>query len=199
VTPHLRDTDPLHVEPDDLWDPQAKAWVPRQSHLPAVLAGVAYGVAIGFLAGLLFATHVLAAVGPAPEVVVPASSPGPTGAPLGPVARSSSATGARVTPGPDGGAPPLRQQHKSFMPATHTIRGVASWYGASDLIAAAGPALRIGDWRGRLITVTAGGRSIVVRLSDWCLCRTRAIDLSDDAFAHLAPLSQGLVDVRVSW
>jgi rare lipoprotein A (peptidoglycan hydrolase) len=41
-----------------------------------------------------------------------------------------------------------------------------------------------------------------VRLTDWCQCyrgerRERIIDLSDDAFARLAPLSTGVVRVTV--
>lgn len=45
-------------------------------------------------------------------------------------------------------------------------------------------------------------RCIVVTLNDWCLClvdgRERLIDLSDEAFAELAPLSAGLVAVTVA-
>jgi rare lipoprotein A (peptidoglycan hydrolase) len=48
------------------------------------------------------------------------------------------------------------------------------------------------------VRVTAGGRSVVVRLTDWCGCYgTRLIDLSDDAFSRLAPLSVGLVGVEI--
>jgi len=57
------------------------------------------------------------------------------------------------------------------------VSGVASWYcgngsactrGYPDgLYAAAGPALRVGDWRGRTVTVTAGSSSVRVRLIDW--------------------------------
>jgi len=43
---------------------------------------------------------------------------------------------------------------------------------------------------------------VVVRLTDWCQCyrgenRERLVDLSDDAFARLAPLMAGVVRVRV--
>ena len=62
------------------------------------------------------------------------------------------------------------------------ITGTASWYPAHGLIAAAGPALRTGDWRGRLVVVSANGRSVTVTVSDWCACPRRLIDLSDDAF-----------------
>jgi len=87
----------------------------------------------------------------------------------------------------------------SPFPPGSTLTGTASWYGASGLIAAAGPALRVGDWRGSRVTVTGNGRSVTVTLSDWCQCYgSRLIDLSDDAFARLAPLSRGLLKVTVS-
>jgi rare lipoprotein A (peptidoglycan hydrolase) len=71
------------------------------------------------------------------------------------------------------------------------------------MIAAAGPALRgyLGrHWRGTLVSVCSG-RCVVVRLSDWCLCTGnggRLIDLSDDAFAQLAPLSRGVIRVSIT-
>jgi hypothetical protein len=68
------------------------------------------------------------------------------------------------------------------------------------MFAAAGPALRVGDWRGRSVEVCAA-RCVTVTLNDWCLCvvdgRERLLDLSDEAFAQLSPLSQGLVAVTV--
>lgn len=81
------------------------------------------------------------------------------------------------------------------------VRGIASWYPATGMIAAAGPALRVGDWRGSTVTVCAE-RCVRVTLSDVCQCyagtdRERIIDLSDDAFRALAPLSRGLVRVTV--
>ena len=87
---------------------------------------------------------------------------------------------------------------------TPTVKnGIASWYGTGPdgLYAAAGPALRVGDWRGSTVTVCAE-RCIRVRLTDYCECyagtdRERIVDLSDDAFRALAPLSRGLVRVTV--
>jgi rare lipoprotein A (peptidoglycan hydrolase) len=79
------------------------------------------------------------------------------------------------------------------------ITGTASWYPAHGLIAAAGPALRTGDWRGRVVVVSANGRAVAVTLSDTCQCYgSRLLDLSDDAFSRLAPLSRGLIQVVVS-
>ena len=81
--------------------------------------------------------------------------------------------------------------------------GIASWHatGRDGLYAAAGPALRIGDWRGRQVevcrNVTDIPACIVVTLND-VMRAERLIDLSDEAFAALAPLSVGLVRVSVS-
>jgi hypothetical protein len=89
--------------------------------------------------------------------------------------------------------------------------GTASWYckaGTSachyqysgGLYAAAGPALRVGDWRGRTVTVCSGSRCVNVKLIDWCQCYgSRVIDLYSDAFSRLAPLSEGTISVKVSW
>jgi rare lipoprotein A (peptidoglycan hydrolase) len=94
---------------------------------------------------------------------------------------------------------------------SHSVRGTASWYckaGVSachndypgGLYAAAGPALRVGSWRGRTVTVCGSGNCVNVKLIDWCACGSgRVIDLYSDAFSRLAPLSSGTVSVRVSW
>lgn len=79
------------------------------------------------------------------------------------------------------------------------VNGTASWYdNGPGLYAAAGPALRVGDWRGRTVTVCADS-CVTLKLVDWCACPHRVIDLSADAFRQLAPLSRGLVHVVVSW
>ena len=94
--------------------------------------------------------------------------------------------------------------------APHLVSGTASWYclaGRSPctaghpggLYAAAGPGLRVGDWRGRQVTVSAGGRSVTVTLIDWCACPGgRVVDLYAEAFARLAPLSRGVIAVEVT-
>lgn len=99
-------------------------------------------------------------------------------------------------------------------PTSRAVSGIASWfcvpgrsactagYSATCTCAAAGPALRVGDWRGRVVTVTAGRVSVAVRLVDWCQCGGgRVIDLFGYVFAQLAPngLSQGILEVEVSW
>ena len=94
---------------------------------------------------------------------------------------------------------------------SHSVRGEASWYckpGVSachhaysgGMYAAAGPALRVGSWRGRTVTVCGSGSCVNVKLIDWCACGGgRVIDLYSDAFSRLAPLSSGTLSVRVSW
>lgn len=95
--------------------------------------------------------------------------------------------------------------------ASHSVRGVASWYckaGVSSchyaypggMYAAAGPALRVGNWRGRTVTVCGSGNCVNVKLIDWCACGSgRVIDLYSDAFRRLTSLSSGTLSVRVSW
>jgi len=85
-----------------------------------------------------------------------------------------------------------------------TIDGVATWYDdGPGLYAAAGPSLRHGDWRGSRVRVCAGDRCVDATLRDWCACGSRrgvptVLDLSPAAFRRLAPLSRGVVHVRVS-
>jgi rare lipoprotein A (RlpA)-like double-psi beta-barrel protein len=97
--------------------------------------------------------------------------------------------------------------------ADGTVRasGPASWYckaGVSichhsypgGMYAAAGPKLRVGNWRGRVVQVCGNGSCVSVKLIDWCACGGgRVIDLYSDAFRRLAPLSKGTVRVTVSW
>ena len=93
---------------------------------------------------------------------------------------------------------------------THGVSGPASWYCRNGsgcaagypggLYAAAGPALRVGNWRGRTVSVCGSGNCVNVKLIDSCWCGTgRVIDLYSDAFSRLAPLSSGTLTVRVSW
>jgi rare lipoprotein A (peptidoglycan hydrolase) len=128
-----------------------------------------------------------------PRLVRPGA--GVQGRPITPVAVAHATTEPRSNGG-DGG--------------DHGVSGTASWYcghGSSctrgypdGLYAAAGPRLRIGDWRGRLVFVSAGGRSVMVRLIDWCQCSNgRLLDLYSSAFERLAPLSRGLVNVEVTY
>ena len=102
------------------------------------------------------------------------------------------------------------------LPETSTaVVGRASWYCSSTstctrgyrvsgLYAAAGAALRVGDWRGRLVRVCLvgvdRGDCVTVRLVDWCACGSgRVIDLYRAAFARLASPSRGVLRVSVTW
>jgi hypothetical protein len=49
------------------------------------------------------------------------------------------------------------------------------------------------------VTVCAGRRCITVVLGDWCACSGRVVDLDDNQFSRLAPLSRGVVEVSVRW
>jgi rare lipoprotein A len=77
--------------------------------------------------------------------------------------------------------------------------GEASWYGFApgSGFTAAHPWLPFGT----VVTVTyvATGTSIEVVINDRGPFGGRIIDLSDEAFAALAPLSQGVMDVRLTW
>lgn len=102
------------------------------------------------------------------------------------------------------------------------VRGIASFYcspgapyysrctvgyPADSAVAAAGPALRVGQWRGRWVTVcypdcARPAVAVQVRLVD-CNCGPNAnlIDLYGGIFAQLAPggLGQGVMEVEVTW
>jgi hypothetical protein len=110
-------------------------------------------------------------------------------------------TSARAIPK----VPPLRLTgHHASGPATwYCQAGVSACYSdyPGGLYAAAGPGLRVGDWRGRRVQVCGGGNCVVVTLVDWCACAGggRLIDLYSDAYRRLAPLSTGTLRVKVSW
>jgi rare lipoprotein A (peptidoglycan hydrolase) len=90
-----------------------------------------------------------------------------------------------------------------YLAAAEPVTGTATWYatGPGAGHAAAGSELRRtpgSDWRGTTVQVCAE-RCVVVRLTDWCACPgQRVIDLSDEDFARLAPLSVGVLRVTVS-
>jgi hypothetical protein len=115
-------------------------------------------------------------------------------------------------PSPRGITGTLRPEPTPGTPSDHSARGVASWYcghgshctvgHSGGLYAAAGPALRVGNWRGRTVVVRAvdSGRTVRVRLID-CNCGPHAnlVDLYSDAFLRLGSLSRGVLKVSVTW
>jgi hypothetical protein len=79
-----------------------------------------------------------------------------------------------------------------------SVSGIASWYRYRIGQAAAGPRLRAAlgpGWRGDSVEVCAA-ICIRVRLTDYMVA-DRLIDLDSRSFAQLAPLSRGLVTVRI--
>lgn len=73
--------------------------------------------------------------------------------------------------------------------------GTATWYERSCMCAAH-PTLPFGT----VVKVTASnGRSVTVVINDRGPFGSAIIDLSDDAFAQLAPLSTGVINVHISW
>jgi hypothetical protein len=146
-----------------------------------------------------------AAQRPAPDVpqpVVVAVVPTPTPPPAPRAAGSGSGSGGSGSGGSGGG---------DAVGSGNQVSGAASWYCQTGVsachhqypggyYAAAGPALRVGDWRGRAVRVCGAGGCVTVRLIDWCQCYgTRVIDLYSDAFRQIAPLSSGTTRVTVSW
>ena len=105
----------------------------------------------------------------------------------------------------------LTAEPTDVLPDTSTnVSGTASWfcgggsactrgYPPGTLAAAAGPALRVGDWRGRIVKVCSSGRCVRVTLVDWCACPRRVIDLYKAAFARIGSPSRGLLHVEVTW
>ena len=80
-------------------------------------------------------------------------------------------------------------------PAMYQV-GEASWYHRDGMVAAH-PSLPFGT----RVTVTnlANGRKVTVIINDRGPFGGRIIDLSDDAFAQLAHLGTGVIDVRLYW
>ncbi|MEX0832569.1 MAG: RlpA-like double-psi beta-barrel domain-containing protein [Actinomycetota bacterium] len=74
--------------------------------------------------------------------------------------------------------------------------GEASWYDRPGLTAAS-PTLPFGTTV--LVTNVATGASVTVVIDDRGPFGGRIIDLSDEAFERIAPLSQGVAQVRLSW
>lgn len=164
----------------------------RNRHEIATAAIISLGFLLGFTMGYLVAS---AAPRPASAPSIPVAAQARTGAPPGlPHASLSSAARAIGEAAGRTAAPTGYQFARS-----PGMVGTASWYRADGLIAAAGPGLRHGQWRGSHVIVSANGRSVTVELADWCACpHGRLIDLGDDAFARLAPLSRGLVRVTIA-
>ena len=179
------------------------------------LLGLSLGLAAGLLCGILIGRSAVAA---SPTASKPVASWRPVAVPSeaslqGRAVQEAESTAGASLPAQVTDAPrvtPPTNAPEANVPS-RSISGIGSWYcspprspctrgvPASTLAAAAGPALRVGAWRGRVVTVEANGRSVRVRLVDWCACPGRLVDLYAAAFARLAPLSRGVVTVTVPW
>jgi len=89
-------------------------------------------------------------------------------------------------------------------PSVRSLSGWATWFRSPQGVSAAGPRLRSAlgpGWRGTGVRVCATGdgpaRCVVTVLGDFVRA-DRLIDLDDDLFARLAPLSIGVIAVTVT-
>ena len=92
---------------------------------------------------------------------------------------------------------PARQAVQLVGVAHSSMVGEASWYYIDTGLTAASPWLPFGT----NVTVTnlATGASVTVVINDRGPFGGRLIDLSEEAFSHIAPLGQGVCTVRISW
>lgn len=154
---------------------------------------------------------------PSPRTLAPSIAPASSPVPL---TSTAPASHPAVSGHPSASSPPetyetspapTAKPQPTRIASGRSVEGKASWYcvpGRSrcpyfahgGLFAAAGPALRVGNWRGRYVTVWHGKAHVTVKLVDSCGdgC-TVVIDLFGDAFAQLAPLGTGRINVRVTW
>jgi len=176
-------------------------------------------VALIFGAGVLVGRA--SASRPAPESTPAASPRQGDGGPPRPSAVALARTGqpdshpgarpaARVR---SGFAPPSRTVRMSasatgLMPAAQvpsgaagtTLRGWASWFRSPSNVSAAGPRLRAAlgpAWRGVHVRVCHADRCTLTVLGD-TMRADRLVDLDDDAFRALAPLSVGVLAVTLT-
>jgi hypothetical protein len=115
-------------------------------------------------------------------------SPGRTRIPSRTVRMSASATGLTPAAQVPSGA------------AGTTLRGIASWFRSPSNVSAAGPRLRAAlgpAWRGVHVRVCHADRCTLTVLGD-TMRADRLVDLDDDAFRALAPLSVGVLAVTLT-
>lgn len=183
----------------------------------ALIAGVVIFVAAGGLLGLPvplpsqsaqnatgqpLSTRV-AVVTPAPTArpsVAPAPTATPTLAPTAAPTPSWSGTGsASWYCNADPARGPISRCTAGFPDLPTTTLADGTIVGV-ELLAAAGPELRTGNWRGRVVTVFGPVGFSVVELVDFCACSQGLIDVYADVFAIVCgPLSHGRCEVSISW
>ena len=134
---------------------------------------------------LVSQTVLRAAVDEVREVGTAQPSPTPPPPTTPPAPRPSPTTPAPTPPATPG-------------PSSHTESGQATWYDTGTPgMYAAHPWLPFGTH----VTVTdlANGKTVTVVINDRGPFGGRIIDLSSQAFALLAPLPTGVIDVRLTW
>jgi rare lipoprotein A (peptidoglycan hydrolase) len=93
--------------------------------------------------------------------------------------------------------PPVKELVVEGTRPPRSESGVASWYHRVGMVAAH-KTLPMGTEVH--VTNVANGRTVTVIINDrGPYIEGRIIDLSDDAFARLAPLGVGTVNVRITW
>ena len=93
--------------------------------------------------------------------------------------------------------PPVTQVVVEGTRPPRSDSGIASWYHRVGMVAAH-PSLPFGTEVH--VTNVANGKSVTVVINDrGPYVDGRIIDLSDDAFARLAPLGTGTINVRITW
>lgn len=117
----------------------------------------------------------------------------------------------RATPRPTR-KPVVKPKIRTLQGTSHSgilISGKASWYcsvqipichhsyGPGSMVAAACAPLRAvyPNWRGKTVVVTSGGRSVVVKLVDWCGSKSKVIDLYREPMRRLG--GSGVLPVKI--
>ena len=119
---------------------------------------------------------------------------------------------ARAVPKPERRVPASPPTRAAVANAAHVLAGVASWYcragrsvcpagwGPGFMGAAACAPLRAAmgpGWRGRVVSVTANGRLVTVKLVDYCASTGKTIDLFWLPMSMLG--GTGVLHANVRW
>jgi hypothetical protein len=180
----------FHVPTSAIKDPER-----RSTPILTFCAGVIVGIVVAMLI-IVFTPPVLAA----PLSVQPSvEDAGRSEAPL-----LSMDGGSALSPGTDAEAVPggYQESDGGGVSSDDILQGVASYYldprDPNGLYAAV-PTWTFGD-EPYLATVCRpeNGACVTVTVRDFCGCPDRVIDLSRDAFAKLATLARGLIEVTVT-
>jgi rare lipoprotein A (peptidoglycan hydrolase) len=127
----------------------------------------------------------------APTTTMPPTTVAPTTTTTSPPPPPTTTTAEAPAPPPPSEADAER--------AVDRQRGQATWYSQPDGYDARGCAHRTLPF-GTVVTVSSGGRSTTCVVNDrGPYGAGRIIDLDDQVFAELAPLSAGVIEVTITW